>query len=424
VKRRSLFGADLIGHKKGMNDRGGRLDNSLAVLIEGYGWMPNRRRRTGRDVVRTRVLGQPAVGLCGPEAARFFYDEKHVRRHGAVPGPVQSTLFGHGAVHTLDGDDHRQRKSLFMSLVTPDSVALLVQSVAAAWEDTVIAWPSGQPVVLFDEASRALTAGVRRWAGIPLETHEVKDLATDLVAMIDGFATAGPRHWRARLARRRREAWLGSLIEDVRQAAVTVEPGSAIDVVARHRDADGELLSPHVAAVELLNVIRPTVAVCWFVAFAGHALHRWPEFREPLRAGGDFAVAFAHELRRFYPFAPFIGGRAVQDLTWESEPIPAGALVLLDLYGQNHDSRLWTDPYIFDPWRFPGREIGAFDLVPQGAGDPRTGHRCPGEPFTVAILAELSTRLAHLDYDVPDQDLTISLSRIPARPRSGFVLVT
>jgi fatty-acid peroxygenase len=186
---------------------------------------------------------------------------------------------------------------------------------------------------------------------------------------------------------------------------------------------DGELLDPRTAAVELLNVIRPTVAVCWFVAYAGHALHRWPHYRHALRAGGDYAVAFAHELRRFYPFAPFIGGRAVRDLTWEGEQIPEGALVLLDLYGQNHDSRWWPDPYRFKPGRFVNREIGAFDLVPQGAGDPHTGHRCPGEPFTVAILAELCTRLAHLDYQVPKQDLTISLSRIPARPRSGFRLV-
>lgn len=66
--------------------------------------------------------------------------------------------------------------------------------------------------------------------------------------------------------------------------------------------------------------------------------------------------------------------------------------------------------------------FGAWDLVPQGAGDPRTGHRCPGEPFTVALLAELCTRLAGLDYDVPDQDLTISLGRTQARPRSGFEL--
>ncbi|WP_285741213.1 cytochrome P450 [Lentzea sp. NBRC 105346] len=399
-----------------------RGDQSLRLLLEGYAWLPGLRRGTGSDVVRTRVMGRPALGLCGPEAAQFFYDEKHVQRHGAIPSPVLSTLFGHGAVHTLDGDAHRQRKSFFLSLVTPESVASLVACVAAAWEDTVVGWRAGREVVLFDEASRALTAGVRRWAGIPVQTHEVAELAADLVAMVDGFATAGPRHWRARKARKRREAWLGALVQQVRDKEFDAPQGSALEVVARHRDADGELLDPHTAAVELLNVIRPTVAVCWFVAYAGHALHRRPQHREPLRAGGDFAVAFAHELRRFYPFAPFLGGRAARDLTWQGEHVPEGSLVLLDLYGQNHDGRLWTDPYRFDPQRFLDREIGAWDLVPQGAGDPHTGHRCPGEPFTVALLAELCTRLANLDYEVPGQDLTISLSRIPARPRSGFRL--
>ena len=53
------------------------------------------------------------------------------------------------------------------------------------------------------------------------------------------------------------------------------------------------------------------------------------------------------------------------------------------------------------PARFLGREIGAWDLVPQGAGDPHTGHRCLGEPFTVALLAELCTRLANLDTVPP-----------------------
>lgn len=34
----------------------------------------------------------------------------------------------------------------------------------------------------------------------------------------------------------------------------------------------------------------------------------------------------------------------------------------------------------------------------------------------------LATRLAALDWTLPPQDLTISLRRIPARPRSGVVL--
>jgi fatty-acid peroxygenase len=54
----------------------------------------------------------------------------------------------------------------------------------------------------------------------------------------------------------------------------------------------------------------------------------------------------------------------------------------------------------------------------QGGGDPRTGHRCPGEQVVVA----LSVELARLEFDVPDQDLDISLRRIPARPADGVLL--
>jgi len=41
----------------------------------------------------------------------------------------------------------------------------------------------------------------------------------------------------------------------------------------------------------------------------------------------------------------------------------------------------------------------------------------------VAILRTLAVRLARLEYEVPAQDLTISLRRVPAKPASGFVLV-
>ncbi|MFF7260561.1 cytochrome P450 [Streptomyces sp. NPDC008159] len=397
-------------------------DSSLAALVKGYNWLPDLRSRTAGPLVRVRVAGRHAVALRGPEAVRFFYDERHVERATALPGPVLSTLFGRGAVHTLDGTAHRVRKEMFLSLLTGrEAVAGLVDEVASAWDEAVDAWSGRPSVVLFDEASRVLTQGVCRWAGIPLD--DAGETARDLVAMVDGFATAGPRHWRARRARSRGEAWLARLVEDVREGAAPARAGSPLDTVARHRDADGRTLDPHTAAVELLNIVRPTAAVCWFVGYAGHALHFRPEIRQRLAEDDPaYAVAFAHELRRFYPFAPFIGGRAVADLEWQGERIPAGTLILLDLYGQNHDPDLWDRPLVLDPRRFLEAPPGRDALVPQGGGDRATGHRCPGEDATIALLAALGPRLARLEYDVPAQDLRIPLSRIPARVRSGFVM--
>ncbi|MGV9291453.1 cytochrome P450 [Streptomyces sp. NPDC003719] len=396
---------------------------SLALLTEGYAWLPDLMRAEGATALSLRVLGRPALAVRGPDAVRFFYDEEHVRRHGALPGPVLSTLFGHGAVHTLDGDVHRHRKSFFLPLLETDAVTGAAGHIDAAWEEAVPDWRARPDVVLFDAVGRVITRGVCRWAGVPLAEDEEEPLARDLVAMVDGFATAGPRHWRARRARTRQERRFAGLVTEVRSGAVRAPADSVLDRVCRHRDASGAELTPGIAAVELLNVLRPTTALSWFVTFAAHALHRWPEHGERLRSGeAGFATAFAHEVRRFYPFAPFLGGRAVTDLTWQGHHVPAGGLVLLDVHGQDHDERLWKDPYAFRPERFLDHPPGRDELIPQGGADPRTGHRCPGEAMTVGILERLSRRLADLDHEVPPQDLTIPLNRIPTRPRSGMII--
>ncbi|MGY1753750.1 cytochrome P450 [Blastococcus sp. SYSU D01042] len=400
-----------------------RLENGLQLLTRGYGWLPDRRRQLGRRTVPTRLGGLKVLAIEGPDAARFLYDEDHVRRAHAIPEPVQGTLFGKGAVHTLDGELHRVRKAMFVALLMrEDGIAALVEQATAAWDDAAAGW-RGRRIVLIDEAAQVIAGTVCRWAGIPIADDEVPSLARDLTALVDGFATGGPRHWRARRARGRREAWLSQLVADVRSGEVTVPEGCAVDVVARHTDADGERLDQRVAAVELLNIIRPTTAVAWFVAFSGHALIRWPAHRERLASGDPaFAEAWAHEVRRFYPFAPFIGGRAPQETEFDGERVPRNSMVLLDLWGQNHDAHLWEDPYAFWPERFLDRAISPWELVPQGAGDPSTNHRCPGEQLTVALLSALAVRLARLEFDVPEQDLGIALHRIPARPASGVLL--
>src|ERR1700712_4561288 len=231
------------------------LDETLRLFVKGYSWLPDRRRASGATTVRTRLLGMPAVGVKGPEAARFFYDEDHVRRSGALPEPVRATIFGKGAVHTLDGEVHRLRKAMFVGLLMGDGVSSLVDRVSAAWDAAVPGWAARPDIALLEESAQVLTAAVCGWAGIPLADGEVGALSGDLLALIDGFGSAGPRHWRARRARSRREAWLGRLVEDVRSGSVDVPEGSAVAVVAAHRDGDGELLTPRVAAVELLNII-------------------------------------------------------------------------------------------------------------------------------------------------------------------------
>ncbi|MDQ4086041.1 MAG: cytochrome P450 [Actinomycetota bacterium] len=398
-------------------------DQAMALLREGYAWIPNRRAALGEPAFRARLLGVPVVCVCGMEATRRFYDEDLFVRHGALPPPVQRTLTGVGSVHTLDGAPHRHRKSLFMPLKDPVAVKEFVERVVQEWDTGVRRWAGQDRVVLFDEAAEVLVRAVCAWAGVPLGDAYARTASRDMLAMVDGFGSVGRRHWRGRRARRRAERHLQDTVQRFRAGEDGAAPGSMFEHVLQHRDEQGDLLDPRLVAVETLNVVRPAVAITWFLAFSAHALHRWPAHRARLQGHDEaFAEAFAHEVRRFYPFAPVMGALARRDVPWDGDVIRSGTLVLLDLFGQNHDERLWDQPYTFRPERFLGHRPGEYDLVPQGGGDPRTGHRCPGEDFVVEALKALVPRLARLAYEVPEQDLTIPLGPMPTRPRSGVVL--
>lgn len=180
----------------------------------------------------------------------------------------------------------------------------------------------------------------------------------------------------------------------------------------------------HVAAVELLNLLRPTVAVSVYVVFVAHALQARPSCRERLAAGEPgYDERFVHEVRRYYPFFPAVAARVRQDFAWQGYRFPAGTRVLLDLYGTNHDPRTWDAPEAFAPDRFLGWDGSAFNFIPQGGGDHLTNHRCAGEWIAIALMKQAAHLLAaRLDYEVPEQDLRVDDKRLPALPRSRFVM--
>jgi hypothetical protein len=50
---------------------------------------------------------------------------------------------------------------------------------------------------------------------------------------------------------------------------------------------------------------------------------------------------FVQEVRRFYPFFPFVAAVVKKDFTWKGFEFKEGTLTFLDLYGTNHDPEVW-----------------------------------------------------------------------------------
>lgn len=367
---------------------------------------------------------QETICLHGQDAAALFYDNSRFKRKGAVPNRIKNTLFGKKTVQTMDGEAHLHRKQAFMSLMTHTNIAQLMQEMAQQWRQYAARWEQQTSIVLFDEVQKLICQASCRWAGVPLPEEEVAKRAYDFITMVDAFGAVGPRHLRGRLARQRGNSWMKGIIKKIRSGEINPPEGTAAHLFAWHRDAHGNLLSDKVAAVELINVIRPTVAITYYITFAALALHQFPACRQKLKQGDEqYAKWFAQEVRRFYPFAPFIGARVRQNFSWQDYQFKKGTLTLLDLYGTNHDPQIWHQPEAFRPERFRDWNGSPFNFIPQGGGDYMGGHRCAGEWITIeTVKLALQYLTNHLRYELPPQNLHISLTRLPARPKSGLLM--
>jgi len=400
------------------------LDDTLALLNEGYTYISRRCDRLGADLFTTRMMLTPVTCMRGAEAARIFYDGGRFTRQGAMPQTTLRLLQDKGSVQQLDGVAHRQRKQMFMGMMTPEALGAMEVLLARRWREAVARWETQEEVVLLEASGEVLTRAACDWCGMPLPEEEAAELTRELAAMVENAGSVGPGALMALALRQRTEARLRRLVERVRAGEARAPAGSPLAVIAAHREPDGRPLDSTVAAVELINLLRPTLAVNRFITFAALALHEHPEWRERIAVGDEADLEpFVQEVRRFYPFFPLIGGRVRKPFEWAGHDFAEGDWVLLDIYGTNHDARLWPEPEQFRPERFRNWAGDPYTLIPQGAGDFLQGHRCPGEWITIAILKQAVRLLCReMRFEVPPQDLSVSLARMPAAPASGFVM--
>ena len=399
------------------------LDSTFAFLRDPYRFISQRSSALGSDLFETRIFLRRTLCMTGHDAAQLFYDPRCFERRDATPRHVQQTLFGCGGVQGLDAIRHARRKQLFIAVLSPERVEELARTVTQRLHVQARRWTGERSIVLYDELKQILTRSVCEWAGVPLEEHDVAARTRALSALFEGTSAIGPKHWQARRRRRNEEHRYALLIDEIRRGVVEVPGHSAIACISRHRDERGWVLEHHTAAVELLNVLRPTVAVAVYMVLVALALEQYGgrKAREPMsEVEGDW---FVQEVRRYYPFFPAVAARVRRSFTWRGFRFEQGQRVLLDLHGINHDPRQWKHPQAFRPERFRSRREDPFDLVPQGGGSVAAGHRCPGESMTLALMKVMLRFLTvSIDYDTHPQDLTLDMRHLPAQPRNGLVL--
>ena len=313
---------------------------------------------------------------------------------------------------------------MFMSIMSQDRLKKLNEIAAKQWDTALTKWQEMDDVVLYEEALEIMCRTACEWAGVPVEDKDMKKLADDFRSMFESATAIGPSHWAGRHARNRVEKWMGNLIDQVREGKLNPEEGTALYTFSWHRDLEGNLLDQEVASVEVINILRPIVAIAVYITFSALAAHHYPEERKKLQSGNEKnAQMFVQEVRRFYPFFPFAAAEVKADFTWKDYTFEKGTLTLLDLYGTNHDTNIWGNPEVFQPSRFENWDGSPFSFIPQGGGDYYLGHRCAGEWVTIEMMkVSLDFLVNQMTYDVPEQDLSYSKVSIPSLPKSKVVI--
>jgi fatty-acid peroxygenase len=180
-------------------------DSTHALLFsEGYEFISNRFRRYGIDLFATRIMLQRAVCMLGAEAAEQFYYPGRFTRRGALPLFALTLIQDLGSVMVMDGEDHRRRKEMLLSLKTPEAITRLAERTAFYWRNSVREWEGKRRVVLLHEAYVPLCAAICEWVGLRLNDRTIRRRAAEFEAMIEGTGTIGPRNWRGHWRRANR----------------------------------------------------------------------------------------------------------------------------------------------------------------------------------------------------------------------------
>ncbi|MFQ9629859.1 MAG: cytochrome P450 [Enterococcus avium] len=408
-----------------------KLTDVTERLDEGYLLLSELRKEANASVVKARLLNKEVIAIYGKEAAKKFYDPRNFKREGAMPKIVLKTLFGENGVQTLDGQAHEHRKTIFMDLMTPKRMEeyhrILDKNLTQKLDRQ-----QGQ-FELFDLAKDVLFRSICEWAGIDLSQltkKEVDQLAEYQISMISSAVTNPATHIKGIDNRKKSEKWAQSLIENARINPVAGKEDVALYAFAKATDDHGELLPIDVAAVELLNVIRPTVALTVWIALMGHALFSRPDIYQRLHAEFDqLQDSFIQEMRRYYPFFPMLPAFAIQDVEVDGYLIPKDSWVVLDLYGTNHDDRMIETPEVFRISRYLGKEKHIsydeeYEMIAQGGGKFKTMHRCAGEWITLHTLRVFSDQLVNkYQFSIPEQDWSIPMNQFPTYPKSKALLI-
>jgi cytochrome P450 len=395
----------------------GRLLGDLNELRKDPLALFARGASSGADVVRFRAAHRGVFLAVGPSAIAhvgIHNRDNYVKgvSYDALRVPLPNALL------TIDGEDARERRKLLMPLFTRRSLLTEVPTMAAAVDTLCERWDehaaqgrvfdvhSEMNRLTFDVVGRILM-GTETAAGMDRLEARLAD-ASDWVARrtraLVPLPTAVPTP--ANLAYRRAHREIRGWVDDLVASRRGAERDGAVGRLIAARNGGGaglgdRELGDEVTAFLMAGYQTTAAALSW----AWYLMARHPDVQERFAQAAAIALGdrapraerldvapylaqVLDESMRLYPPGWAFTRTPLADDEVAGHRIPAGAVVIVSSYANQHSTRFWEEPEAFDPERFaPGRRelVPPYSYFPFGVGP----HACIGKH-----MAEIEAKLA------------------------------
>ena len=310
-------------------------------------------------VLRTRDARMPALQI--------------LELQGVTDGPVHRYLSGN--LLNLDGEEHRHRRRLVSSALSPARARALRPTMRAHVEQLVA------PIV---------DAGGGEFVAAVAKPYPARMIAEIVGAPLDDAERLG--EWAYWIQGALDPIKLGTQLEEIHAAAdgfdayvkrlLTGPPDTASGLVGDLLPAvdAGELTREEAASLigaVLIGGVDTTQAQ---LAHTVRLLAEHPDQWARLVAEPDLVPQAVEEALRFEPITPFTARLVTDDLTHDEVTIPAGTLLVACIATANRDPALVTEPHTFDITA----DRGGVAAMTFGAGP----HFCIGHALARAELEE------------------------------------
>jgi cytochrome P450 len=417
------------------------LDNAADVLLHHATSLGRIFYYYFGGVKRVLVVSDPSVlrHVLKDNAGNYLKSEIQVERIGEFAGE--------GLV-TSHGEEWRRKRRLMQRAFRPDKLSAMVHDMQAALDEVLAEFERtarAGPVDLGAEITRMTLATIMQ------SLFSVRLAPGDAATIIDGL-TAFQAFTTRQIVHPYLRRWFELSGEVARHHDMRSQVDRILARIVERRGAQpkddflqllvdagpddiGRRFTPQQILDESVHMIvggheTSSVALTWLL----HLLSLNPEWGAQIRTElsrvvGDEPLGARHladlplttaaieEAMRLFPPFWMTDRTAIEDDDACGFAIPAGAAIIVFIYGAHHDPKRWSNPQDFMPGRFGGKVNESrfgFDYLPFGAG-PRS---CIGFQYAmIQMTVILSAILTRYRFRAVDQTPVRPRPMITLRPR-------